>query len=167
MVALLRARQASMGPCVARCIRTDLRPSKDPAPVFPVDAELSRVITRGNRTELIKEVSQHRLIRGMIPPIRRIPAGMLVVNDKVGNIDKVTDQLENGVDIEGWAALPWKHELPDASFVGNLNEDGSVDLLAPILIHKNRRDIEALGGPSESGWQLHLPVFLPRETLCL
>jgi len=61
------------------------------APVFPVDAELSRVITRADRTELIKEVSQHRLIRGMIPPIRRIPARMLVLDDKGGNIDKVTD----------------------------------------------------------------------------
>src|SRR5260370_30461619 len=71
------------------------------APVFPVDAELSRVITRADRTELIKEVSQHRLIRGMIPAIRRIPARMLVVNDEVGNIDKVTDQLQGGMDIEG------------------------------------------------------------------
>jgi hypothetical protein len=129
------------------------------APVFPVHAELSRVITRGDRTELIKEVSQHRLIRGMIPPFRRIPERMLVVDDKVGNIDKVTDHFQGGVDIEGWAALPWKHEVPDASFVGTLNEDGSVDLLAPILIHKNRPDIQALGGSSESGWELHLPVI--------
>lgn len=137
------------------------------APVFPVDAELSRVIERADRTELIKEISQHRLIRGMTPPIRRIPAGMLVVNDKVGNIDKVTDQLENGMDIEGWAALPWKHELPDASFVGNLNEDGSVDLLAPILIHKSRADIQAMGGPSESGWQLHLSGVSSQRNIVL
>jgi hypothetical protein len=129
------------------------------APVFPVDAELSRVITRGDRTELIKEVSQHRLIRGMIPPIRRIPARMLVINDEIGNIDKVTNHLQDGVEIEGWAELPWEHEVPDASFVGTLNEDGSVDLLAPILVHKNRPDIQALGGPSESGWELHLPVI--------
>jgi hypothetical protein len=137
------------------------------APVFPVDAELSRVITRADRTELIKEVSQHRLIRGMIPPIRRISARMLVVNDEVGNIDKVTDQLQGGMDIEGWAALPWKHEVPDASFVGTLNEDGSVDLLAPILIHKNRPDIQALGGPSESGWQLHLPGVSSQRNIVL
>ena len=137
------------------------------APVFPVDAELSRVITRADRTELIKEVSQHRLIRGMIPPIRRIPARMLVVNDEVGNIDKVTDQLQGGMDIEGWAALPWKHEVPDASFVGTLNDDGSVDLLAPILIHKNRPDIQALGGPSESGWQLHLPGVSSQRNIVL
>jgi hypothetical protein len=126
------------------------------APVFPVDAELSRVITHGDRTELIKRVSEHRLIRGMIPPIRRIPQRMLVVDDKVGNIDKVTDHLQGGTDIEGWAALPGKHKVPDASFVGTLNEDGSVDLLAPILIHKNRPDIEAMGGPLESGWHVHL-----------
>jgi hypothetical protein len=137
------------------------------APVFPVDAELSRVITRADRTELIKEVSQHRLIRGMIPPIRRIPARMLVVNDEVGNIDKVTDQLQGGMDIEGWAALPWKHEVPDAAFVGILNEDGSVDLLAPILIHKNRPDIQALGGPLECGWELHLPNEPSQRSLVL
>jgi len=138
------------------------------APVFPVDAELSRVITRADRTALIKEVSQHRLIRGMIPPIRRIPARMLVVNDEVGNIDKLTDRLQGGgMDIEGWAALPWKHEVPDASFVGTLNEDGSVDLLAPILIHKNRPDIQALGGPSESGWQLHLPGVSSQRNIVL
>ena len=137
------------------------------APVFPEDAELSRVITRADRTELIKEVSQHRLIRGMIPPIRRIPARMLVVNDEVGNIDKVTDQLQGGMDIEGWAALPWKHQVPDASFVGTLNEDGSVDLLAPILIHKNRPDIQALGRPSESGWQLHLPGVSSQRNIVL
>jgi hypothetical protein len=142
------------------------------APVFPADAELSRVITRAgrpraDRTELIKEVSQHRLIRGMIPPMRRIPAGMLVINDKVGNIDKVTNALENGMDIEGWTALPWKHEVPDASFVGNLNEDGSVDLLAPILIHKNRPDIQALGAPSESGWKLHLPGVASQRNIVL
>jgi hypothetical protein len=41
--------------------------------------------------------------------------------------------------------------------VGTLNEDGSVDLVAPILNYKNRPDIEAVGGPSESGWELHLP----------
>jgi hypothetical protein len=64
------------------------------APVFPADAELSRVITRADRTELIKEVSQHRLIRGMIPPIRRLPARMLVINDEIGNIDKATNQLQ-------------------------------------------------------------------------
>lgn len=142
------------------------------APVFPVDAELSRVITRAgrpraDRTELIKELSQHRLIRGMIPPIRRIPAGMLVVNDKVGNIDKVTDQSQGGMDIEGWAALPWKHELPDASFIGTLNKDGSVDLLAPILTHKDRPDIQALGGPLESGWQLHLPGLSSQTNIVL
>ena len=137
------------------------------APVFPVDAELSQVITRADRAELIKEVSQHRLIRGMIPPIRRIPARMLVVNDEVGNIDKVTNQLQGGMDIEGWAALPWKHEVPDASFVGTLNDDGSVDLLAPILIHKNRPDIQALGGPSESGWQLHLPSVSSQRNIVL
>jgi hypothetical protein len=51
---------------------------------------------------------------------------MPVVNDEIGNIDKVTDQLPGGVDIEGWAALPWKHEVPDASFFDALNEDGSV-----------------------------------------
>ena len=137
------------------------------APVFPVDAELSRVITRADRTELIKEVSQHRLIRGMVPPIRRIPARMLVINDEVGNIDKVTDQLQNGMDFEGWAALPWKHEVPDASFVGTLNQDGSVDLLAPILIHKNRSDIQALGGPLESGWELHLPAISSKGNFVL
>ena len=48
-----------------------------------------------------------------------------MINDEIGNIDKATDQLQGGMDIEGWAALPWKHEVPDASFVGNLNEDGS------------------------------------------
>jgi hypothetical protein len=51
---------------------------------------------------------------------------MLVVNDEIGNIDKVTDQLQGGMDIEGWAALAWKHEVADASFFGALNEDGSV-----------------------------------------
>jgi hypothetical protein len=137
------------------------------APLFPVDAELSRVITRADRSELIKEVSQHRLIRGMIPPIRRIPARMLVINDEIGNIDKVTSHLQDGVEIEGWAELPWKHEVPDASFVGTLNEDGSVDLLAPILIHKNRPDIQALGGPSESGWELHLPVISSQGNIVL
>jgi len=137
------------------------------APVFPVDAELSRVITRTDRNELIKEVSQHRLIRGMIPPFRRIPTEMLVVNDLVGNIDKVTDHLQGGVDIEGWAALPWKHEVPDASFVGILNEDGSVDLVAPILIHKNRPDIQALGGPLESGWELHSQDLSSRRNIML
>ena len=137
------------------------------APVFPVDAELSRVITRADRTQLIKEVSQHRLMRGMIPPIRRIPARMLVVNDEVGNIDKVTDQLQGGMDIEGWAALPWKHEVPDASFVGTLNQDGSVELLAPIFVHKNRADIQALGGPLECGWELHLPNEPSQRSLVL
>ncbi|HEY3041570.1 MAG TPA: hypothetical protein VGJ66_22740 [Pyrinomonadaceae bacterium] len=72
------------------------------------------------------QIELNRLIRRMIPPIRRIPARMLVVNDEIGNIDKVTDQLPGGMDIEGWAALPWKHEVPDASFFGALNEDGSV-----------------------------------------
>jgi len=111
------------------------------APVFPVDAQLSRVITRTDRPELIKEVSQHRLIRGMIPPMLRVPQQMLVVDDTPR------------------AVLPRKHEAPDASFVGTLNEDGSVDLLAPILIHKNRPDVQALGGPLESGRQLHLPAI--------
>jgi len=92
---------------------------------------------------------------------------MLVVNDEVGNIDKVTNQLQGGMDIEGWAALPWKHEVPDASFLGTLNEDGSVDLLAPILIHKNRPDIQAVGGPSESGWQLHLPGISSQRNIVL
>jgi hypothetical protein len=137
------------------------------APVFPVDAELSRVITSADRTELIKEVSQHRLIRGMIPPIRRIPERMLVVNDEFGNVDKVTDQLHGGVDIEGWAALPWKHEVPDACFLGTLNEDGSVELIAPILIHKNRPDIQALGGPSKSGWELHLSGISSQRNIVL
>ena len=137
------------------------------APVFPVDAELSRVITRTDRTDLIKQVSLHRLIRGMIPPIRHIPERMLFVDDKVGNIDKVTDNLQGGVGIEGWAGLPGKHEVPDAAFVGTLNEDGSVDLLAPILIHKNRPDIQAMGGPSESGWQLHLPNVSSQKNVVL
>ena len=137
------------------------------APVFPVDAELSRVITRADRSELIKKVSQHRLIRGMIPPIRRIPQRMLVVDDKVGNIDKVTNHLQDGLEIEGWAELPWMHKVPDASLVGILNEDGSVDLLAPILIHRNRPDIQALGGPLESGWQLHLPAICSQRSVVL
>jgi hypothetical protein len=79
----------------------------------------------------------------------------------------VTDQLQGGIDIEGWAALPGKHEVPDASFVGSLNENGSVDLLAPILIHKNRPDIQALGGPLESGWQLHLPGVSSQSNIVL
>jgi len=72
------------------------------------------------------QIELNRLIRRMIPLIRRIPARMLVVNDEIGNIDKVTDQLPGGMDIEGWAAPPWKHEVPDTSFFGALNEDGSV-----------------------------------------
>jgi hypothetical protein len=103
-----------------------------------------RVLLRTNISSRARALSDGR----MIPPIRRIPARMPVVNDEIGNIDKVTDQLQGGMDIKGWAAPPWKHEVPDASFFGALNEmarflsksgSGAGSIYGPCSFWQNRR----------------------------
>lgn len=126
------------------------------APAFPIEAELQKICPRNDRLAVIDAVSRSRLIRGMAPPGKHVPARMMRRNERIGNIDGIV-QTEAGIDLTGWCAFLDEQRLPDAVFLGAPNPDGSVELLAPILEHQNRPDVAAQGGPLQSGWRLHLP----------
>lgn len=126
------------------------------APAFPVDAELRKICPRTDRLAVIDAVARSRLIRGMVPPGQHLSAPMVQIHELIGNIDGIV-RTESGSDLIGWCAFLGARRLPDAVFLGTLNPDGSVELLAPVLQHEARPDIAAKGGPLQSGWRLHLP----------
>jgi hypothetical protein len=126
------------------------------APAFPVEEELRKICPQNDRLAVIDAVARSRLIRGMVPPGQHIPAPMVQINPLIGNIDAIA-RTESGSDLTGWCAFLAARRIPDASFLGALNPDGSVELLAPILQHEDRPDVAAKGGPLQSGWRLHLP----------
>jgi hypothetical protein len=127
------------------------------APAFPIDAELRKFCPRGDRLPLIEAVARNRLIRGMVPPGKHVPASMVQMHEPIGEIDAIVP-TESGSDLIGWCAFFDARGLPDAVFLGTPNPDGSVELLAPILErHGLRPDVAAKGGPLQSGWRLHLP----------
>jgi uncharacterized membrane protein YtjA (UPF0391 family) len=126
------------------------------APAFPVEAELRKICPRNDRLAIIGAVARSRLIRGMVPPGKHVPAPMIQMREMIGNIDAIV-WTERGSDLIGWCAFLDTRRLPDAVFLGAPNSDGSVKLLAPILQHHDRPDVAALGGPLQSGWRLHLP----------
>jgi hypothetical protein len=99
--------------------------------VFP-QADLARVIPQANRAELITRAARDRLIKGMAPPGRRVEAGNVMLNQRIGT---VTDVQINGagLEISGSVARDSGDLRADTKFVGRLNADGAVDLLAPIL----------------------------------
>lgn len=137
------------------------------APAFPIDAELRKISPRDDRQVVIEAVARNRLIRGMVPPGKHVPASMLRSLGTIGNIDAVAS-TESGSDLMGWCAFLDARGLPDAVFLGTPNGDGSVELLAPILErHGLRPDVAAKGGPLQSGWHLHLPPESTGKTVAL
>jgi len=137
------------------------------APAFPVDVELRKICARDDRTTLIDAVARSRLIRGMAPPGKHVPASMVQPLETVGHIDAVAS-TESGSDLMGWCAFLDARGLPDAVFLGTSNADGSVELLAPILERYDLRpDVAATGRPLQSGWHLHLPPESTGKTVVL
>lgn len=126
------------------------------APAFPIESELRKICPHDNNLAVIDAVARSRLIRGMVPPGKHVPAAMVQMNKPIGNIDAIV-RTESGSDLIGWCAFLDARRLPDAVFLGAPNPDGSVELLAPILEHQDRPDVAAKGGPLRSGWRLHLP----------
>jgi hypothetical protein len=137
------------------------------APAFPIDAELRKICPRDDRQAVIDLVARSRLIRGMVPPGKHVPAPMVKMHDLVGYIDAVV-LTDSGSDLIGWCAFFDARGIPDAVFLGTPNPDGSAELLAPILErHGLRPDVVAKGGPMESGWRLHLPSEYAGKTVTL
>jgi hypothetical protein len=137
------------------------------APAFPIDAELRKICPRDDRQAVIDMVARSRLIRGMVPPGKHVPAPMVKMHDLVGYIDAVV-LTDSGSDLIGWCAFFDARGIPDAVFLGTPNPDGSAELLAPILErHGLRPDVVAKGGPMESGWRLHLPSEYAGKTVTL
>lgn len=137
------------------------------APAFPIDAELRKICPRDDRQAVIDAVARDRLIRGMVPPGKHVPASMVQMQEPIGYIDAVV-RTESGSDLIGWCAFLDSRGIPDAVFLGTPNADGSVELLAPIMErHGLRPDVAAKGGPLQSGWRLHLPPEYAGETLAL
>lgn len=136
------------------------------APAFPVEAELRKICPRHDRLAVIETVARNRLIRGMVPPGRNVPASMIQMHDPIGNIDAIV-RSESGSDLIGWCAFLDARGVPDAVFLGTPNSDGSVELLAPILKRHARPDLTAEGGPLQSGWRLHLPPEHAGKTVTL
>ncbi len=138
------------------------------APVFPNDAELSRICPQRDRYELIRRVAKDRLFRGMIPPDSSVTAQRLVVDDQIGNIDSVLPSAGAGFELKGWSAFLHCHRSVDAAFLAEMQPDGSAHLLVPILSRdKTRPDIEARGGPLLSGWSVHVPPAFAGKKLVL
>ena len=104
------------------------------APAFPIDAELRKICPRKDRLAVIDAVARSRLIRGMVPPGKHVPAPMVQRHELIGNIDAIV-RTESGSELTGWCAFLDARRLPDAVFLGAPNPDGSVELLAPILQH--------------------------------
>jgi hypothetical protein len=137
------------------------------APAFPIDLELQKFCPRNDRQAIIHEVAQDRLIRGMVPPGKHIPATMVEMHEPMGYIDAVV-LTDSGSDLMGWCAFFDAREIPDAVFLGTSNVDGSADLLVPILERYGLRpDIAAKGGPIQSGWRLHLQPEYAGKTVTL
>jgi hypothetical protein len=136
------------------------------APAFPIESELRKICPQNNRLAIIDAVARDRLIRGMVPPGQHIPALMVQVHEMIGNIDALV-RTESGSDLIGWCAFFDARGIPDAVFLGTLNPDGSVELIAPILQHHDRPDVAAKGGPLQSGWRLHLPPEYAGKTVTL
>lgn len=136
------------------------------APAFPIDTELRKICLRDDRIRVINSVAQNRLIRGMVPPGKHIPASMVKI-ELIGNIDAVVP-MESGSDLIGWCGFLDPRGIPDAVFLGTLNANGSAELVSPILeFHRLRPDIAAKGGPLQSGWHLHLPPEYAGKTVAL
>lgn len=137
------------------------------APVFPVDTELRKICLLDNRQTVFDAVARNRLIRGMVPPGKHVPASMIQMHEPIGNIDAIVPS-EPGSDLTGWCGFFDTRGIPDAVFLGAPNADGSVELLAPILErHGIRSDVSAKGGPMQSGWHLHLPPGNAEQTVTL
>ncbi|HEV2841866.1 MAG TPA: hypothetical protein VGW39_11110 [Chthoniobacterales bacterium] len=137
------------------------------APVFPIESELQRICPQANRLAVIHAVARSRLIRGMVPPGKDLPAPMVQMHEPVGNIDAIV-RTESGSELNGWCAFLDARGIPDAVFLGTPNPDGSVELLAPIVERKGHRpDVAAKGGPLESGWHLRLPPEYAGKTVTL
>jgi len=137
------------------------------APAFPIDLELQKFCPRNDRLAIIDAVARDRLIRGMVPPGKHVPAAMIKMHEPMGYIDAIV-QTDSGSDLIGWCAFLDARGIPDAVFLGMPNADGSAELLAPILErHGLRPDITAKGGPLESGWHLHLPPEYAGRTVTL
>lgn len=137
------------------------------APVFPVDTELRKICLLDNRQAVFDAVARNRLIRGMVPPGKHVPASMIQMHEPIGNIDAIVP-TESGSDLTGWCGFFDARGIPDAVFLGTPNADGSVELLAPILErHLIRSDVSAKGGPMQSGWHLRLPGGNAGETVTL
>jgi hypothetical protein len=127
------------------------------APAFAIDGELQKICPQTNRLGLVEAVTRNRLIRGMVPLGKHVPASMLQMQEPIGNIDAIVATESGSSDLTGWCGFLDARGIPDAVFVGTPNADGSVELIAPILErHRPRPDVAAQGGPLESGWQLHL-----------
>jgi hypothetical protein len=137
------------------------------APVFPIEQEIQKFCPRNDRQTIIHEVARERLIRGMVPPGKHVPASMVQIHEPIGYIDAIV-RTESGAELTGWCAFLDARETPDAVFLGTPNVDGSADLLVPILErHGLRPDVVTKGGPMESGWRLHLPPHYDGKTVTL
>jgi hypothetical protein len=137
------------------------------APAFPIEAELRRICPRADRQVIINTMAQDRLMRGLVPPGTHVPTPMVQTHVPIGFIDTITP-TDSGSDLIGWCGFMDARGIPNAVFVGTLNADGSVELIAPILDRQGPRpDVAAQGGPLESGWQLHLSAEYAGKTVTL
>jgi len=128
------------------------------APAFRNDDELHEICPRDDRGALFDGIASRRLIKGMVPPGREVSPLMLKADKRMGKIDSIFTGAD-GIDVIGWCA-PDGERVPDAAFLGTRNEDGSMQLLAPIVER-------TFAGDKRSKWRVHVSPGSTAQSMTL